>query len=195
MANSKLIIVEGPQGAGKTTVTDYLRNKLSYSNLYRLCGTSDQGMTGRSKAAAMYSALLGYIKQLENKSVNLIFDRTFFTEMVYCQLGKKDYDFSMYYYDFCEQLFSMDYEIYFINLFLQNPEHYIARLDRPGKAKFKNSEFSVENSIAQQEEYKKLTMALSDAYCNQENINLYMLDTDRLKSEIYKDLDDLFNLN
>ena len=38
-------------------------------------------------------------------------------------------------------------------------------------------------------------MALSDAYCNQENINLYMLDTDRLKSEIYKDLDDLFNLN
>ena len=128
MANSKLIIVEGPQGAGKTTVTDYLRNKLSYSNLYRLCGTSDQGMTGRSKAAAMYSALLGYIKQLENKSVNLIFDRTFFTEMVYCQLGKKDYDFSMYYYDFCEQLFSMDYEIYFINLFLQNPEHYIARI-------------------------------------------------------------------
>ena len=25
MANSKLIVVEGPQGAGKTTITDYLR--------------------------------------------------------------------------------------------------------------------------------------------------------------------------
>ena len=33
MANSKLIVVEGAQGAGKTTVTDYLRYSLSYTNL------------------------------------------------------------------------------------------------------------------------------------------------------------------
>ena len=41
MANSKIIVVEGPQGAGKTTITDFLRHTVSYSNLYRLCGTSD----------------------------------------------------------------------------------------------------------------------------------------------------------
>ena len=41
MANSKLIVVEGAQGAGKTTVTDFLRHSLSYTNLYRLSGTSD----------------------------------------------------------------------------------------------------------------------------------------------------------
>lgn len=29
MANSKLIVVEGPQGAGKTTITDYLRDRKS----------------------------------------------------------------------------------------------------------------------------------------------------------------------
>ena len=28
MANSKLIVVEGAQGAGKTTITDYLRNSV-----------------------------------------------------------------------------------------------------------------------------------------------------------------------
>ena len=41
MANSKLIVVEGAQGAGKTTVTDYLRYSLSYTNLYILSGTED----------------------------------------------------------------------------------------------------------------------------------------------------------
>ena len=36
MKKEKIIIVEGPQGAGKTTITDYLRNTLPYTNLYIL---------------------------------------------------------------------------------------------------------------------------------------------------------------
>ena len=47
MANSKIIIVEGAQGAGKTTVTDYIRYALKYTNLYRLCGTSDSSKEGK----------------------------------------------------------------------------------------------------------------------------------------------------
>ena len=90
MANSKLIIVEGPQGVGKTTVTDHIRHTLPYTNLYRLCGTSDSSQEGKSKAAAMYKSLLKYIKDLENKSINLVFDRTFFTEQCYCLLKKKE---------------------------------------------------------------------------------------------------------
>ena len=54
MSNSKLIVVEGPQGAGKTTITDFLRYSLSYTNLYRLCGTSDSTPTGKQKAEEMY---------------------------------------------------------------------------------------------------------------------------------------------
>lgn len=50
MANSKIIVVEGPQGAGKTTITDFLRHTLPYSNLYRLCGTSDSTVTGKKKS-------------------------------------------------------------------------------------------------------------------------------------------------
>lgn len=195
MANSKLIIVEGPQGAGKTTITNYIRNKLPYTNLYRLCGTADQGQSGKSKAAAMYMSLLNYIKSLENQSINLLFDRTFFTEQVYCSMGKKDYDFKEFYQVFCEQLFAMDFDIYYISLFLSHPEDYENRLKRPGKAEFKNSEFSVINSYQQQEEYKKMIMALSNAYEGVENINFYMLDTDRDKEEVFKDIDTLFNLN
>ena len=76
MANSKLIVVEGAQGAGKTTITDYLRNSVKYTNLYRLCGTSDSSISGLKKAEEMYIDLIDYIKKLENKSINLLFDRT-----------------------------------------------------------------------------------------------------------------------
>ena len=49
MANSKLIIVEGPQGAGKTTITDYIRHKIPYTNLYRLNGSNDSSPSRKSK--------------------------------------------------------------------------------------------------------------------------------------------------
>ena len=83
MANSKLIVVEGPQGAGKTTVTDFIRHSLKYTNLYRLCGTSDSTPSGKKKAEEMYYDLLEYIAKLENKNINLVFDRTFFTEEIW----------------------------------------------------------------------------------------------------------------
>ncbi len=93
MANSKLIVVEGPQGAGKTTITDFIRHKIPYTNLYRLSGSNDNSPSGKSKSVEMYEDLLEYIKKLENKSINLVFDRTFFTELVYCRLGFKEFDY------------------------------------------------------------------------------------------------------
>ena len=54
MANSKIIIVEGPQGVGKTTITDYIRNTIPYTNLYRLSGTSDSTPSGKLKSKKMY---------------------------------------------------------------------------------------------------------------------------------------------
>ena len=116
MANSKMIIVEGPQGAGKTTITDYLRHTIPYSNLYRLSGTSDSTQTGKAKAEEMYIDLLQYLKKLENKSINLIFDRTFFTEENYCRLGKKQYTFTDVYNKLLEEFAKLDFDIYYITL-------------------------------------------------------------------------------
>ena len=42
----------------------------------------------------MYIDLLNYLKNLENQSINLVFDRTFFTEENYCRLGYKEYSFT-----------------------------------------------------------------------------------------------------
>ena len=66
MANSKLVIVEGPQGVGKTTITDFIRHTMKYTNLYRLSGTSDSTKAGLEKATKMYTDLQEYIKTLEN---------------------------------------------------------------------------------------------------------------------------------
>lgn len=172
MANSKLIVVEGAQGAGKTTVTDFLRYSLSYTNLYRLCGTSDSSIEGKKKAEEMYINLLEYIKKMENKSINLLFDRTFFTEENYCRLGKKDYTFTDVYEKLLEDFSKLDFEIYYITLYLKDTQKYHTRLDRKDKAAFKNSKFEAENSIRQQEVYLKMADEIKERYPNIKVINI-----------------------
>lgn len=185
MANSKLIVVEGAQGAGKTTVTDFIRHSLSYTNLYRLCGTSDITKEGKKKSEEMYIDLLEYTKKLENKSINLLFDRTFFTEENYCRLGKKDYTFTDVYEKLLEDFSKLDFDIYYITLYLKDTKKYSSRLDRKDKAKFKNSEFNVENSINQQRVYLEMAEEIKEKY---PNIKVANIANDRDFEETKKEL-------
>ena len=185
MANSKLIVVEGAQGAGKTTVTDFLRYSLSYTNLYRLCGTSDSSKEGKKKAEEMYINLLEYIKKMENKSINLVFDRTFFTEENYCRLGKKDYTFTDVYEKLLEDFSKLDFEIYYITLYLEDEKNYNTRLDRKDKATFKNSKFGAENSINQQKVYLEMAEEIKEKY---PNIKVKNIANDRDFEETKKEL-------
>lgn len=188
MANSKLIVVEGAQGAGKTTVTDFIRHSLSYTNLYRLCGTSDTTKEGKKKAEDMYIDLLEYIKKMENKSINLLFDRTFFTEENYCRLGKKDYTFSDVYEKLLEDFSKLDFDIYYITLYLRDTKKYSSRLDRKDKAKFKNSDFDLENSINQQRVYLEMAEEIKEKYPNIKVVNIA---NDRDFEETKKELKEL----
>ena len=157
MANSKIIIVEGAQGAGKTTITDFIRNNIPHTNLYRLNGTSDSSIHGKEKAQKMYINLLNYMKTLENASINLLFDRTFFSEEVYCRLGFKEYSFTDVYEELLETLNQMDFDIYYITLFLHDENEYEKRLQRVGKAdNTKYSHFNKDNSINQQRTYLEI---------------------------------------
>lgn len=194
MANSKLIIVEGPQGAGKTTITDYIRRRLPYTNLYRLSGTNDATETGKAKAAEMYYDLLDYMKKLENKSVNLLFDRTFFTEEIYCRMGKKAYSFTDVYEDLEKKFFDLDFEIYYITLYLEDEQEYGRRLNRPGKAVFAASKFSLENSIQQQHEYFKLASSIFDKYVSKDDVYFFTIDTSKPIEETFKQLDTILSI-
>ena len=185
MANSRLIIIEGAQGAGKTTYTDFVRNTLSYTNLYRLSGTADTTKSGLPKAEKMYDALLDYVEKLENSSINLLFDRTFFSEEIYCRLGKKEYTFTEVYNRLLDRFSKLDFEIYYITLYLQDESIYKERLNREGKSEFKTSKFGVQNSIGQQREYLKLADEIKEKYSNIKVINI---NTDKPKEEVEKDI-------
>ena len=185
MANSKLIVVEGAQGAGKTTITDFLRHSLSYTNLYRLCGTSDSTKTGLKKATDMYETLLDYVEKLENLSINLVFDRTFFTEENYCRLGKKEYSFTEEYNKLLERFSKLDFEIYYITLYLEDENLYNERLKRAQKAVFKNSAFGVENSIEQQRVYLEMAKEIKEKY---PNINVINVKSDRQLEEVKQEI-------
>lgn len=173
---NKIIIVEGPQGVGKTTVTDYLRNTIPHTNLFRLSGCNDSSKEGLKKTIKYYDNLLKYIKSMENTGMNLLFDRTFFTEEVYCRLKMKDYDFTKYYKKYLKKLSMLDFKIYYINLYLSNTENFKERLNREGKANVSYAKFNVESSIKQQEIYSYLFQEIVTYW---DSITSYNISTDQ----------------
>lgn len=188
MANSKIIIVEGAQGAGKTTITDYIRYFLKYTNLYRLSGTSDSTIKGKEKATLMYDTLLDYMEKMENQSINLLFDRTFFTEENYTRLGYKQYSFSDIYYKLVERLNKMDFDIYYITLYLKDTSLYEKRLERKDKALPDYAKFKAENSINQQKVYLEMADELIKIA---PNIKVYKIDSGKNLNEIEKEVKEI----
>lgn len=148
-----IIIVEGPQGVGKSTMANFLRDNLPTTNLYRLSGIKDKTLSGKEKNKIMYLGLINYMETLEETELNLVFDRTFFTEQVYCKLGYKEYKFDEEYKRLIKKLAALDYNIYFVVLYLKNVQLYEQRIRR---MHHNYQAFSLQNSIDQQNEYLKL---------------------------------------
>lgn len=160
MNKNRIIIVEGPQGTGKTTLTNYLRENIPSSNLYRLSGQKDKTLNGKEISRKMYLALLAYLKKMEDTPMDLIFDKTFFTEEIYARLGYKEYSFTDIYEMLVTQLESLNYDIYFIVLYLEDGNIYEERLKREHHT---YQSFSVENSMCQQEAYLKMIKELENS--------------------------------
>lgn len=153
MARGNIIIIEGPQGSGKSTMANFLRDNLSSSNLYRLTGIKDKSITGYDKNKSMYLGLINYMESLEDTELNLIFDRTFFTEEVYSILGYKEYRFDKAYDRLIKKLSQLDFNIYLVVLYCKDTSLYEDRLKRQHH---NYQAFSVENSVNQQNTYLKL---------------------------------------
>ena len=165
----------------------YVRHCVPCTNLYRLSGTSDGSPEGKIKAQEMYVDLVDYIEKLQNKSINLLFDRTFTSEEVYCRLGLKEYSFTDVFEILMDRISKMDFEIYYITLYLSNENEFDIRLNRESKGIYKFSKFSKENSINQQNAYLNLANELKIKY---PNINVINIDTcigiDKVKETIVK---------
>lgn len=151
----KIIIVEGPQGVGKTTFTNLLREKMKATDLYRLSGIKDKTEAGHAKIKLKYQKLLEYMENCED--INMIFDRTFFTNQIYSRLGYQNYDFTQTYNELLQKLDNLKniekYDIYLVILCLQDETLYEKRIKRD---KHEYQKFDVQSSILQQKEYLKL---------------------------------------
>lgn len=190
MSKSKLIVVEGAQGAGKTTITDYLRHSLKHTNLYRLSGISDSSMTGLEKSKKMYYDLMEYTKKMENLDINLLFDRTFFTEENYCRLGFKEYSFTEVYNDLLDKFSKLDFDIYYITLYLENESLFEERLKRDGKAEPAYAKFSGQNSVKQQRVYLQMCEEIKEKY---KNINVIKLENSKPLEETQNEIRSILN--
>ena len=139
----------------------------------------------------MYYDLLDYMKKMENLDINLLFDRTFFTEENYCRLGKKDYSFTEVYNDLLENFSKLDFDIYYITLYLSNENLYEERLKRDGKVEPSYAKFSSENSILQQHEYLKMADEIKRNY---PNIKVFTIDNGKDFDLTSKELRKIFNI-
>ena len=148
-----IIIVEGPQGVGKSTLANFLRDNLPSTNLYRLSGINDKTKTGKEKNEIMYLELIDYMKKLEKTELNMVFDRFFFSEQVYSKLGYKEYLFDDVYEKLLNKFYELNYNVYFVVLYLKNEKLYEKRLKR---VHHNYKEFSLKSSVDQQKTYLEL---------------------------------------
>lgn len=178
-----IIIIEGPQGVGKSTLANYIRDNLSTTNLYRLSGIKDKSKTGKKKNKKMYLGLINYMESLEETNLNLVFDRTFFTEEVYASLGYKDYSFDDVYDRLIKKLGELDFNIYVVILYLKDKDNYLKRLKR---AHHSYQAFSVESSMNQQNAYLNLVDEIKDK--NIKILKVAMDDFDKGYDKIIKSI-------
>lgn len=184
----KCIIIEGPQGIGKTTLVNYLRENIPSSNLYRLSGIKDKTITGKEKNHKMYLALFKYMEDISNSDINLIFDRHFFSEQVYSSLGFKDYDFTDVYEELLDKFSKLNYDVYYFSLYLNDINIYKKRLERESHHGYQS--FSIESSVKQQEAYKKLLTEVKKL----KNTKVFEIAMDDFV-EAYKEINKILNIN
>jgi deoxyadenosine/deoxycytidine kinase len=166
MSNNRprLLIVEGAQGVGKTTITRMLREKMPYTVLMSLTGVEDISETGKIKVFREHNTILDTIKHCANCDINFILDRSFITEDVYCLLGYKEYSFDYEYIDLLLKLSMLisSYDTKLV-LLLASKEEFEKRLKR-NKAQYSKVNFSVEHSVEQQTMYLKSFGAIQNVY-------------------------------
>ncbi len=168
---NKLIIVVGPHGVGKTHLTDYIRDNLESCNLYRLSGHRDKTASGLELSKKMYDAFFNYLESMAFVPITILLDSFFMTEELLARLGEKAYSFTEDYHAFLQRLNNLSYDIYYIELYLENKEHYQNRLQ--SRKHHNYFPISAEQSVKEQKIYEEITKEV-EQYPNIHVIRLAM---------------------
>jgi len=152
MKKSKLIIIEGSQGVGKTTITNALREKIPCTNLFRLSGV-EKGTIQQTRTFMMHISILGCIEDSCKNGINYILDRSFFTEKVYCDLGYRKYDFKHSTELILNEIYKNLLELYDVHFILLTTDGTLFK-ERLSRDKHNYQEQDVHESIRQQKAYR-----------------------------------------
>jgi len=147
----KLIIIEGAQGSGKTTITRHLRECLLGTTLISMSGVNDKTKTGKNKCYLYHINTMQYIYDSFSTGMNFVLDRSYFSEKVYCDMGFKPYSINenlntyLYHLDKIKAVYDVK-----VVLLTADRRTFDTRLKR---TKHGYQEFSTESSLEQQSEY------------------------------------------
>jgi deoxyguanosine kinase len=152
---SRLIILEGARGLGKSTLSFKLRQKLKHSTLINFTGFHDDGEKGLHKISNYYIEWFTLFRKFYAclDDYTIICDRFFPSEMVFSSLYKK-YNFEDKYKLYCKLLPTIADEIILFHFTINDENELAQRLIRD-KVPFGKVEESVAETLKQQEEYKK----------------------------------------
>lgn len=183
----RIVILEGARGCGKSTLARKIREKVPEITLVNPTGFALDGLEGRDKSVSYYSVWLDMLESMSKQDITIVFDRFYFSEMVYSFLYK-DYDFSDTYNFFNKcfiNLVEKGATIDYILLTNYSEDETKERLSRD-KVQFSDVEESFKSSREQQFEYLVLTSDLLIKY--RDSIDVTLIDTTNKDSEqVYKE--------
>ncbi len=155
MEKSRIIIVEGAQGAGKSTTTNLLRERLTSVNLIRMSGVRDKGITGKEKSFLVHLSTLQMMDKLDKCEINFVLDRSFLSEVLYCDLGFKPYTSQGWQEYFGPVIKSLN-EKYKLEYVLLKPDKGELEERLAKRTKGEYQPFKVDSSLSQTEKYIEL---------------------------------------
>lgn len=181
----KIVIIEGAQGCGKTTITNWLREQMPFTNLMRMSGHRFIDSDGRDKSMTMYGLLCRYLEDMgrARTDMNFVFDRIFVSDIVYSMLGYRNYTLPVA--ELIDDYHSLNryYDVTYITLYVGDSEIIKERLNRD-KFEVEYSKFDVESSIRQQNAYLDMHSLMKNSFKS------YVVDSSRpldvVKNEIWE---------
>lgn len=165
----KAIVLEGPRGTGKSTVTRLLRETIDGATLINMTGFKTDGAEGLAKITDYYTALFDYLKTLSDSPYTfvVIFDRTFFSEMVYAPIYKS-YDFTPIYNRLLKLLFNCTDSLHLFFLKVSDTNVLSSNLNRDKVLLFDQVEESITQSMKQQQYYETLFESIEEHFVGKE---------------------------
>lgn len=173
----RIQIFEGARGTGKSTLASKFRQKNSDTTLINFTGFSEDGEKGLAKVTDYYKAWMQSLFALSGHESSMVFDRFYFSEMVFSKLYK-DYDFFEEFRknsELLRDLAEMGVKIDIFYLTINDEEELKQRLMRD-KIPFGKVEESVSETLKQQEFYNQVMGVVRYVY-GHENLQVHSIDT------------------